>query len=39
MEAASTKAIAVENVLIAHHFLKDVVVHTPLQRNDYLSEK
>ena len=31
--------MAVENVLIAHHFLKDVVVHTPLQKNDYLSEK
>ena len=39
MEEASTKLIAVENVLIAHHFLKDVVVHTPLQKNDYLSEK
>ena len=33
------KTITVENVLIAHHFLKDVVVHTPLQKNDYLSEK
>lgn len=39
MEAGQTKTISVENVLIAHHFLKDVVVHTPLQRNDYLSEK
>ena len=39
MEVAQTKTVAVENVLIAHHFLKDVVVHTPLQRNDYLSEK
>lgn len=39
MEVAETKTIAVENILIAHHFLKDVVVHTPLQRNDYLSEK
>lgn len=26
-------------MLIAHQFLKDVVVHTPLQKNDYLSEK
>ena len=39
MEVASTKSLAVENILIAHHFLKDVVVHTPLQKNDYLSEK
>lgn len=39
MEAGQTKTISVESVLIAHHFLKDVVVHTPLQRNDYLSEK
>ncbi|ATP38910.1 threonine dehydratase [Solibacillus sp. R5-41] len=39
MEVAQMKTIAVEHILIAHHFLKDVVVHTPLQRNDYLSEK
>ncbi|MEO4054000.1 threonine ammonia-lyase IlvA [Solibacillus sp. CAU 1738] len=39
MEVAQTKTVAVENILIAHHFLKDVVVHTPLQKNDYLSEK
>ncbi|MEK4228280.1 threonine ammonia-lyase IlvA [Solibacillus sp. FSL H8-0538] len=39
MEVVQTKTVAVENVLIAHHFLKDVVVHTPLQHNDYLSEK
>lgn len=38
-EVAQVKTLAVENVLIAHHFLKDVVVHTPLQKNDYLSEK
>ncbi len=38
-EVAQLKTMAVENVLIAHHFLKDVVVHTPLQKNDYLSEK
>ena len=38
-EVAQPKTMAVENVLIAHHFLKDVVVHTPLQKNDYLSEK
>ncbi|TKI65851.1 threonine ammonia-lyase IlvA [Lysinibacillus mangiferihumi] len=39
MEVADTKTVQVENILIAHHFLKDVVVHTPLQKNDYLSEK
>lgn len=39
MEVAQQKTVAVENILIAHHFLKDVVVHTPLQKNDYLSEK
>ncbi|MGM9948880.1 MAG: threonine ammonia-lyase IlvA [Lysinibacillus sp.] len=38
-EVAQQKTVAVENVLIAHHFLKDVVVHTPLQKDDYLSEK
>ena len=38
-EVAQLKTVAVENVLIAHHFLKDVVVHTPLQKDDYLSEK
>ena len=38
-EVAQLKTMSVENVLIAHHFLKDVVVHTPLQKNDYLSEK
>lgn len=39
MEVAKSKGIAVENILIAHHHLKDVVLHTPLQKNDYLSEK
>ncbi|AHN20432.1 threonine dehydratase [Lysinibacillus varians] len=39
MEVADTKTVQVESILIAHHFLKDVVVHTPLQKNDYLSEK
>lgn len=32
MEAADTRTVQVENILIAHHFLKDVVVHTPLQK-------
>lgn len=39
MQLADTKSVQVENVLIAHQFLKDVVVHTPLQKNEYLSEK
>ena len=39
MQVADKKTVQVENVLIAHQFLKDVVVHTPLQKNDYLSEK
>lgn len=38
MEAAQAKSIQVENILIAHHFLKDVVVQTPLQKNERLSE-
>ena len=33
------KTVQVENVLIAYQLLKDVVVHTPLQKNEYLSEK
>lgn len=39
MTVSEAKTVTVENVLIAHQFLKDVVVHTPLQKNDYLSEK
>lgn len=39
MQVANKSFVQVENVLIAHQFLKDVVVHTPLQKNDYLSEK
>ncbi|MDF0725732.1 threonine ammonia-lyase IlvA [Cytobacillus sp. S13-E01] len=31
--------IQVEDILIANHLLKDVVNHTPLQRNDLLSER
>lgn len=34
-----TKELNVEAVLKAHHLLKDVIVHTPLQRNKRLSEK
>ncbi len=39
MTVSEAKTVSVENVLIAHQFLKDVVAHTPLQKNDYLSEK
>ncbi|MFJ8263156.1 threonine ammonia-lyase IlvA [Rummeliibacillus sp. NPDC094406] len=39
MTVQEEKTVQVENVLIAYQFLKDVVVHTPLQKNDYLSEK
>ena len=38
MEVAD-KSFTVENILNAHHQLKDVVLHTPFQRNEYLSEK
>ncbi|MDP4163798.1 MAG: threonine ammonia-lyase IlvA [Bacillota bacterium] len=31
--------VQVEDILIAHQHLKDVVVHTPLQKNERLSEK
>ncbi|GEK35059.1 threonine ammonia-lyase IlvA [Kurthia sibirica] len=39
MTVSEANTVSVENVLIAHQFLKDVVAHTPLQKNDYLSEK
>ncbi|MBA2872345.1 threonine dehydratase [Anoxybacillus calidus] len=31
--------VCVEDILIAHHTLKDVVYHTPLQKNPLLSER
>lgn len=34
-----TKNIQVEDILIANQLLKDVVVHTPLQKDERLSEK
>ncbi|ARD46996.1 threonine ammonia-lyase IlvA [Sporosarcina sp. P33] len=34
-----THSIQVEDILIANQLLKDVVAHTPLQKNDRLSEK
>ena len=39
MTVKEEKTVQVENVLIAYQLLKDVVTHTPLQKNDYLSEK
>ncbi|MFJ8234797.1 threonine ammonia-lyase IlvA [Ureibacillus sp. NPDC094379] len=39
MEVTDTKTVAVESILRAHHLLKDVVLHTPLIKNEYLSEK
>lgn len=39
MTVSDVKTVQVENVLIAYQFLKDVVAHTPLQKNEYLSEK
>ncbi|RXI97840.1 threonine dehydratase [Anaerobacillus alkaliphilus] len=33
------KKVKIEDIVIAHHSLKDVVVHTPLQYNDVLSER
>ena len=38
-EVAEKKRVTLEHILNAHHLLKDVVVHSPLQKNDYLSEK
>lgn len=31
--------VKIEDIVIAHHQLKDIVVHTPLQYNDVLSER
>lgn len=36
---ATEKCVQVENVLIAHQLLKDVVKHTPLEKDDFLSKK
>ncbi|PLT28736.1 threonine ammonia-lyase IlvA [Peribacillus deserti] len=37
--AEKNKLLQVEDILIAHQNLKDIVAHTPLQKNDRLSEK
>lgn len=34
-----TKHVQLEDIMIANQMIKDVVVHTPLQRNDVLSER
>lgn len=34
-----TSKVKIEDIVIAHHSLKDVVIHTPLQYNDILSER
>lgn len=34
-----TKHVHLEDIMIANQLIKDVVVHTPLQRNDVLSER
>lgn len=36
---AEVDTLHVEDILKAYHLLKDVVTHTPLQRNEQLSEK
>ncbi len=38
-EVAEKKRVTLEHILNAHHLLKDIVVHSPLQKNEYLSEK
>lgn len=39
MAKSETKTVQVEDILIANQLLKDVVIHTPLQKNERLSEK
>ncbi|PIC64617.1 threonine dehydratase [Sporosarcina sp. P13] len=39
VKSMETQSIQVEDILIANQLLKDVVAHTPLQKNDRLSEK
>lgn len=34
-----TRKVKIEDIVIAHHSLKDVVIHTPLQYNQILSER
>ncbi|MDV6377182.1 threonine ammonia-lyase IlvA [Sporosarcina sp. GW1-11] len=39
VKSMETQSVQVEDILIANQLLKDVVAHTPLQKNDRLSEK
>lgn len=39
MANSETKTVQVEDILIANQLLKDVVKHTPLQKNERLSEQ
>ncbi|WP_342535817.1 threonine ammonia-lyase IlvA [Sporosarcina sp. FSL K6-3508] len=39
VKTMESKSIQVEDILIANQLLKDVVAHTPLQKNERLSEK
>lgn len=39
MTHTKVKHIQVKDIFIANHILKDVVTHTPLQRNDILSKR
>ena len=38
-EVTKKKWLQVEDILIAYQHLKDIVTHTPLQKNERLSEK
>lgn len=38
-EMVKAKTVHVEDILIAYQHLKDIVAHTPLQKNERLSEK
>lgn len=38
-EMVKAKTVQVEDILIAYQQLKDIVAHTPLQKNERLSEK
>ena len=33
------KKVQIEDIIIANHALKDIVTHTPLQKNEILSER
>lgn len=39
IQEAAKKQLAIEDILIANQVLKDVVVHTPLQKNERLSNE